>query len=457
MHNSKLFDIISKFDKNRINQLNQYLNLYRIKKENAVIRLFNHIYSNFTQLESAKFEKSAVHKLLFPDKEYDEKRVVNAMSDLLALTEAFIAYQASSEDDIRNKFHLLRFYLEHDLNKQFESKFAELKIQIEHSPEDMSLLIYKYQLEMLHITYQLKYNKRSSNYQNSYTALNNLVYSQQKKMDNLFIINLYNDIDKTIINSKLAKLHTELNKLLQSSDFNEENYILFKMKCLDDLPRLSIEESVSIIVIMINICIDRINAKDTVFNAELLYWYDYLIERDNILELNGTISSAIVKNYITICLRLNKANDAEYFLEKFADYLDPAEKEDVYNYNKANILFYKQEYDEAQAYLTTVKFKDIFYKLSVKRMYIKIYFCMVRQNKNKYVEVLDSSLNAFKKYIYTTKEITETVRNRNKSFYKYISKLTNIHYSDKPKLQHLKSEILHDTSCADRDWLIEII
>lgn len=42
-----------------------------------------------------------------------------------------------------------------------------------------------------------------------------------------------------------------------------------------------------------------------------------------------------------------------------------------------------------------------------------------------------------------------------KSFYKYMTKLINIHYSDKAKLQHLKSEILHDTTCADRDWLIE--
>lgn len=457
MHNSKLFDVLTTFDQNWMNHFNLYLNYYRAKQDNATIRLFDYIYAIYPNLQSTKLTKEAVHTALFLDKKFDEKRVLNSMSDLLSLTEEFIAFYTSRNNKVNNSFHLLQYYLEHDLNKQFESLYKELHETIEQTPEDMTTLIFSYQLEMLNVSYQLKYDKRSSNYQNSYNALNNLMRSQEKKLDNLFLVNLYTDIDKNIIDSKIAEIHLALNELLIHEDASIEDYTASKNKLLKHAHTIAKEELLTAVVIVVNYCIDKINKKQSHFNQELIFWYDYMIENDCILDVNGTISSAIVKNYITISIRLNDIQKAELFLEKYANFLEEREKEDVYNYNKANLLFYKNKYEVALVLLTSVKYKDIFYKLSAKRLNIKIYFALVTQQEKAYIDVLESALNAFKKYIYTTKEITESVRTRNKSFYKYAARLANLHKNEKVKLQQLQEDITQDTECADSEWLLDNI
>lgn len=455
MHNSKLFDVLNTFDQNLMNHFNLYLNYYRAKNDNATIRLFDYIYAIYPNLQSTKLTKEAVHTALFPDKKFDEKRVLNTMSDLLSWTEEFIAFYASRNNKVNNSFHLLQYYLEHDLNKQFESLYKELHETIEQTPEDMTTLIFSYQLEMLNVSYQLKYDKRSSNYQNSYNALNNLIHSEQKKLDNLFLVNLYTDIDRNIIDSKIAEIHSAINKLLNHEDATIDDYTVTKNKLLKHAHSIAKDELLTAIVIVVNYCIDKINRKQSHYNQELIFWYDCMIENNCILDINGTISSAIVKNYITISIRLNDIQKAASFLEKYAEYLEEREKEDVYNYNKANLLFYKNKYEDALVLLTTAKYKDIFYKLSAKRLNIKIYFALVAHQEKVYVDVLDSALNAFKKYIYTTKEITENIRTRNKSFYKYAARLSNLHKNEKSKLAQLQNDITQDTECADRDWLLD--
>ncbi|HNF48178.1 MAG TPA: hypothetical protein PKO18_00230 [Chitinophagales bacterium] len=456
MYQSKLFDIISAFHQAKINNFNHYLNIYRQKKENAVIRLFDYIFEQFPSLDSPKLAKEQVHGVLYPDKEYDEKRMLNTMSDLLRLAEEFISYQASRENKLENSLHLLQFYLENDLNKQFESTFKETKLSIEQMPENTASLIISYRMELLHVEYQLKYDKRNCDYHDCRIALNNLVVSQQKKLDNLYNINLYNDHDSTLVSSKLAQMQDMLHYLLLN-DNNTELYSEAKTLLTKEAKRFTKDELLFMVIIFINHCIRKVNEKIESYNQELLYWYDFLITYNCILEVNDTISSATVKNYITISLRLNQLQKADDFLEKYASVLSETEKEDVYNYNKANILFHQFNYEESLLLLSTIKYKDIFYKLSAKRLYIKIYYALTITNEKRYSDVMDSSLNAFKKYIYTTKEITESIRTRNKSFYKYSAKLANLHKGEQKKLEQLHKEITQDTECADRDWLLEKI
>lgn len=456
MHSSKLFDIINTFDQAKINNLNQYLNIYRARKENVVIRLFDIIYEVFPALHSNKLNKESVHKVLFPTKTFDEKRILNIMSDLLKLVEEFIAYYSAKNNTLYNNLYLLEYYLEYDLNKQFESLYKETKEILNTLSEDTNILIYNYKLEIVYVDYQLKYNKRSSNYQNCYTAINNLSTSQHKKLDNLLNINLYKHIDTGLNTSSLAALHSHLNQLLLNEE-NYENYKSIKRELINAAEKIAKDELVVCIIIAINFCINQVNKKKEDYNIELLFWYDFMIQNNCLLETNGTVSSAIVKNYITMCIRTNDLKKSLDFLETYEHYLDEAEKEDIYNYNKANILFHQHKYEESLILLTTAKYKDVFYKISSKRLYIKIYYALTITNEKKYFDVLESALNAFKKYVYTTKEITENIRTRNKSFYKYTTKLCKLHKNEKAKLYLLLNEITNDVDCADRDWLTQMI
>ncbi len=120
-------------------------------------------------------------------------------------------------------------------------------------------------------------------------------------------------------------------------------------------------------------------------------------------------------------------------------------------------MFHQHKLEDALVLLNTAKYKDIFYKIDSKRLYIKLYFELSKENEKRYFDVLDSTINAFKKYVYTTKEITEEFRERNKNFYKYITKLVNLPANEKAKLTALRDEINKDFTCSDKDWLLNKI
>jgi hypothetical protein len=62
-----------------------------------------------------------------------------------------------------------------------------------------------------------------------------------------------------------------------------------------------------------------------------------------------------------------------------------------------------------------------------------------------------------KKYIYTNKELSDDFRERNKNFYKFINKISNLQEYNNQKTNQIESEILAQDVCLDKDWLIDIL
>lgn len=453
MYQSKLLDVIRKFDTTKIDNFSQYINVYKTKKENSTIKLFELIYDEFPNLDSKKLEKNKVHKILFPAKTYDEKRMLNCMSELFKITEEFIAFSYSKINVLENQLYLLQFYLENDLTKFFDATYKNTKEIIAKEPEDMELLAFKYKLEWLYINYQTKYNTRYTNLQEVSNALNDFTISQNLKLDSLCKINLYDDIVKDFPGNYLSNFYTSINRLIIEQQ--EDEYAIIKEKIFKNFSTISSNELKIIVIYVINFCIQKINQKIELFNTELLEWYDFLAEHQIILEANHTIYASHLKNYITLAIHAKQFDRANNFLEKFNPYLDEAEKEDVYNFNKANILFYQNKLEDALVLLNTAKYKDIFYKIDSKRLYIKLYYELSKKNEKRYFDVLDSTINAYRKFVYTTKEITEEFRIRNKNFYKHIAKLINLHEGEQAKITTLQKEIQKETACSDKDWLLQ--
>jgi hypothetical protein len=451
MHSSKLIDVLKKIDAAKVNALTQYINTANTKKNNVLSVLFRELIKEHPSYSAEHLSKSIIFHKLYPDKSYNEKRMLQLMSDLLKLVEDFIVHDYISQNQLQKQYYLLQFYLEHNLTKYFESEFRQTNEKINSMPLDSELLAFKYKLELLQIQYQMKFNNRYCDYQDLYDSLQDFSRSQQYKLDSLCLINLYNNLEKSNEPGKLSYLYQSIHKLL--SENNVELYFEMKEFILREMNAVAADELKTIIFMMVDPCIKNINKNQQEFLEELLFWYRLLIDRGIVLEANNTIASALFKNYVTIAIRLDKMEEASKFMEKFKNSLDKSEREDVYNYNKSNLLFHEGKFENALVLLNKTKFKDIFYKVSSKRLYIKIYYELSVIEVKKYEEVLDSALNAFKKYIYTSQEFTETVRERNKSFYKYVQKLANARY-DQIALTRLYKNISQDSECADREWIL---
>lgn len=454
MHSSKLIDVLKKLDAAKVNSLAQYINTVNTNKNNISFRLFNAIKKYHPEYAETKIDKKKIFSLLYPEKNYNEKRMLQVMSELLKTIEEFIVYSYTQKNILQKQYCLLQFYIDHNLLKYFETEFRRTLELVAETPEDTELLAFKFKLELLNIQYQVEFDNRYCNYQKLSDALNDFSLSQHYKLDNLCLINLYNNVEKNNGTSVLLELHHLLNDLLQKPD--DAKYYSVKKQVLTDGFKIAKDELKTVVFIAVDYCIRKINKKQDEFLGELLGWYDFLIEENIVLESNNIISLALFKNYITISLRLNKKEKANEFLEKFKNHIDIRNRTDVYNYNKSNLLFHEGNFESSLVLLNKTRFKDIFYKISAKRLYIKIYYELTKAN-NKYEDVLESALNAFKKYVYTSQELTETIRARNKSFYKYMNKLIRLRFGEKQYFKSLMNDIKKDIECADREWILEKI
>jgi hypothetical protein len=195
-----------------------------------------------------------------------------------------------------------------------------------------------------------------------------------------------------------------------------------------------------------------VNAKDEPFTAYLFQLFELLIQHNLLLEDNKTITAAIYKNITTIGLRLNKLSFIENFLEEYKVYLPTENKEDVYLYNKANLLFYQKKHEDVLMHLRNSKFKDVFYKLSSRRLQIKVYYTLLKTDES-YFEILQSSNNAFKKYVYTNEEVTDNYKEGNKNFLKFALKLLELNKKQQSKTIDFLAELESANQVAEYDWL----
>jgi hypothetical protein len=455
MINSKLHELLNTFDSNLLSQFNQYLNLYRNNKDTINTKLFDYIYLNLSRNNTELLSKEKAFSYLFPSLPYNEKRMLNIMSDLLKLAEEFISYYGFKNNQIEKDILLLQYYLENDLHKFFENKYKNAIHFLDKQKEDYTCQIAKFKIELLQLSYQQRFNKRYTNYASCASALENLSTTQSKKLENLCLINLDKDLMLQHKQSNLSNIHTHLHELLNNND-NYQLYNDIKTSILELTHHISEDELLTITLILINYCIEKVNNKIIGFDIELIYWYDFQINNKIIFEFNGSISSATFKNYITIALRLENPSKAIMFLENFYNYLPEYEFDYVYNYNKANIYFYQYKLEEALELLLLIKTEDIFYKLSNKRLIIKIYYSLCYIQQKNYFDIFESTLNAFKKYIYTTKEINNVIRERNKQFCKFLYKISKIHSLEQSKNATLLQSIISNEQCAERDWLIKL-
>ena len=172
---------------------------------------------------------------------------------------------------------------------------------------------------------------------------------------------------------------------------------------------------------------------------------------------NGKIMSSTIKNIVNVGIKLKEFSWLENFLESHKSIIVPKDKaEDAYNYNFALLKLHQCDFDAVQNVIVNLKFKNIFYKIGVKRLELMLYF-----EKQEWL-LLDSLINAFR--VGLTPKRTESLPKLHKSynlnFIKYFHKLfvlTNTSKSMLDKNAVLYNEVNALKEISEKDWLLEKI
>ena len=451
MHQSKLINFLCQL------QDNEFGNLKIFIKENCknkkCIELFDFIAKQYpSKLDAEILNKRKIFQKLFPAEAYNDNKLLKLMSELYKSIEQFIISEAVKNDFAFQKLSLIQFYFNHSLDTQIPQELKELNAFLKSQKHSSKYYLEQLKLEEILLSINEKENNRYLSYQALHDSLKTFSDTYLIKLKNLSQINLKDDLKHIPVESPVFIIHTQLNHLLSTDD--EANYISYFGLVKKYQHDLESSELKVCIIILIDYCIKKINAGQQIFTKHLFKLFEMMIQHQLLLEENKTITPAIYKNIITIALRLNKLSFTEKFLEEYKEYLPAENKEDIYLYNKANLLFYQKKYDYVLDYLRKAKFKDVFYKLSSRRLFIKVFYCLL-QKEETYYDVLLNTMNAFKKYIYTNEEVTENYKDGNKNFLKFTYKLLELQKKNQDKIIDFFFELDNVKQIAEYDWLKE--
>ena len=199
-----------------------------------------------------------------------------------------------------------------------------------------------------------------------------------------------------------------------------------------------------------NFIIYRYNGGDKHLEAEVFELYKSQLQQ-GFLYLQTGLLPATFKNIVTMGLRRHEYDWTYWFLNEYKDKIEgTAHALDVYHYNLATYFFRKKEYDNAIALLSD-QYEDLFYKLSAKRLELKVYY----ETES---TILDSKMDAFKLYVFrlSDKKLLARKIKSNNNFINFLRQIRNPKTMTHPlRIEKLKTKIQHCRYLSEKEWLLE--
>ena len=153
--------------------------------------------------------------------------------------------------------------------------------------------------------------------------------------------------------------------------------------------------------------------------------------KEKIQYVNGCFPARPFRNYITVCIRLQKLSKAQEFLDEHKAHINPIQKEDVENISSAIIDFEAKKYAKVSIDLEKITFNDIDFKIEQRRLILKSYYELGAN----YDFLFFSKVEAFRTFLSENNNaekrlnITEATKHVNQEFITAIRNLYDVKIS----------------------------
>jgi hypothetical protein len=214
---------------------------------------------------------------------------------------------------------------------------------------------------------------------------------------------------------------------------------------LQDAPA---EEARDLLMLAINHGIRRINAGDRAAIRNTLGFYQLGLEKKLLHDTQGRLSKYTYNNVLMTFLALEEWTEAARFLEQYRDDLPAAERDNIFQYNRAIYHFRRGEYDAALELLRDVTFSDTMYKLESRKMLLKIYY------EQEATDALESLLENLLLWLRRHGEIGYH-REMYRNLARFTGQLLRLPPGQPEAHKRLEKKILETPLVAERAWLLE--
>lgn len=461
MQDSKIIELLQTFSTKELRVFEEFMYSPFFNKNEELRNFYAYLKSCAPTFQPNKIKRRVVFKKLYPQKDYDDKKMNYLMSDLLKLAEQYIGWQQYENDSHLQKCHVLSAYLDRNLEKHYQGVYRTTERKLQQIPTRNTNFYYQqYLLAEIAERHFEQQKLRVFNHRLQAVANYFDVFYLSKKLELTVEMLEWEQVLKhnyqvDLIDDLLPQLHKSAYQSIPPLSLYQHMYYMLKgenamlhfdqlkLKLQTYFDQFDPKEMKKAYLSAINFSMREIRKGNARFQQELLDLYLTAIEKKLLFE-NGYLSPWTYKNVVKLGLIMNRLDWTKQFIEQYTDALEPTFRQDAFHYSMADLFYHKKAYAKAQQHLREVQFSDIFYSLGTRQMLSKIYF---EQGEK---DTLLSLIASFKIFLKRNQLISEKVRQTYENFLFFLAQLLKDHPSE-----DLEEQIRNTVLLPDRSWLLE--
>lgn len=470
MTDSKLYSVLTHFDKIEQNRLRKYVRSPYFNVNEILMAFLDLLFAHINAKDKAgAFTKEFIWVQLYENETFNDVRFRKLSSDLLKLIEDFLAQERYEKDDLQKASYLLGAIGDKKMEKLHKSAIKSARELLKHQNQKSATFYYnQYLIEKNDYDLSEGELKRSEK-SNMEDIINNLDYfylAEKLRLYNsilsrksmisheyklLFIDEIIEHIDKYQYDEipPVSIYYRQCLTLMQNNDEKDEHYFELKKLVSRHWRQFPLLEASEIYGGLLNYCSRKINQGNQFFVREFLEIYKDILQK-NILP-NNELNPWSFKNAVQIALRLGEYEWAEKFIKDYNAKLPTDFRDSALSYNLALVYFYQKKYNNVIEKLQSVDYEDIGYNLNAKSVLISVYYELDSD------DALMSLMDSFKTYLHRHKDIAENRRILYLNLMKYVRKLLKLNKGSKTEIEHIKKEMEEDRKIgiASEKWILE--
>lgn len=464
--NSNIIQLLKLFSKEEKTDFGKYVHSpYNNRKE--VARFFDELKNFFPSFEHKNFSRKYIFNKLYPGKSYKDDVIRRLSSNLFKLAEDYIAYKMFRENEYEQRKMILDFFSFKYDHKFFETQAKKTEAYLMKQPYRNTDYYYRMkQLYTSKASYFSQYDATRKKFDNTqeriqqtwqYTviallsmydaAVNDMMYFNKKYniklLDKLLEIYNHPGFEKTTA----AKAYYYSLKL-NTDGRNDETFFALR-NLLDENPGIfSKDELFGLFTGMHNYLFEKglIPSQNT---SRLEFEVGVKMLDLGLITEGNTISAEWFANVFLKAIKANEIKYAENFLSEYRMKLSEKERDNIVNYAHAELEMAKNNHKKVLSYLSKIKFNNVWEKLRVNHMYMKVHFEM--NNAELFYYITDS----FRHLLKNETSVNKYVKDLHENFIKQSTALFKIKNGNKDISPLKIRKNVMSTPMAGNYWLLK--
>ncbi len=478
MKGSRLIKILRSFDRSDLKGLERFIGSPFNNSARNIAPLYSHLVKHHPDYTSDELLKERIFEKLFGGEGYNEKKLINLMSELTKSCEQYLALETYLLDESENLINLSRAFLKRGLLEESNriNKVIEKNIKRGFSPGRDYISKFR-RLNFLKSIYYTQLNdfenliETKKNYFEE-SALQFIIDYTDIVGSIIPAMNTYGkNIKKEFVEDVIQSFRFEkLVKSLEDSGHKNKDIILlhyywlkansdrkakfyyykFRDLLYEMMPQFEREEKHIMFNNLVHFCIANFEEPEREFKREILDVYKKMLEHEAYsLSEDEYMQTMTYRNIFFSCVTESDTVFLEYFVSKYTDKLKTDVRNDMSSYALGYLYYIKKEFETALEHLSKINQEFFLFKSDLKNLMLIIYYEL------NYFEQAFSMVDTYRHFLSNTKEITNSYKDIYRAFLKHYSGLLRIKCGQsKESPGYVINQIEKEKALVSKTWLI---